>query len=457
MKMLQTMSLSGSMVLLFYILIKMFGRKFFPSSFYKKFLLLSMFFFLFPFPYFIQIYADCLQIIFPMEQWNLTQYLPGLEWGSKIENYVEYTKNGQIRASNWGWHLVSAIGVCAMLFVIGRQALENKRRRKELGKEMQKVRKEELPKIYAEIEKDISIRHKVKIKISQSISSPVTLGVIDPVIFFPKEISKPKDIKLMLAHELIHIKEWDIFWALVSYAILILNFYNPFAYYLCYEWRKTMELACDEKVLQHYAGKRMRTRYGELIIYVAEQDLFDQPIYSAGFGRKDLTKERIKNIMKVRKMGRLKKAAAVGIMAGVTFISSLTVFAYEPDVVWETEEIDSLETEITFWPEELAAKQQCTVTINGEEVAYESKGYDKELIYVDENGKVVVEEFKENGAEARVLCIHNYVNAVATEHKKYDDGSCKTTYYNVVACTKCSKISSKTAYNVQTNKVCSHK
>ena len=68
MKMLQTMSLAGSVVVIFYVVIKLCGRKVFTYSFYKKMLILAMVFFLFPFPEFIYLYADLLSAIFPLEE-----------------------------------------------------------------------------------------------------------------------------------------------------------------------------------------------------------------------------------------------------------------------------------------------------------------------------------------------------------------------------------------------------
>ena len=108
------MSLAGSVVLIFYVVIKMCGRKAFTYSFYKKILMLAMVFFLFPLPEFIYLYADLLKTIFPIEEWGLGRYLPYGEWGTPVEHYIEYTKDGQFRINHPEFYIVSIVCIAIM-------------------------------------------------------------------------------------------------------------------------------------------------------------------------------------------------------------------------------------------------------------------------------------------------------------------------------------------------------
>ena len=75
----------------------------------------------------------------------------------------------------------------------------------------------------------------------------------------------------------------------------MLNFYNPVAYYLIYEWKRVVELACDEKVMESMS-EEARKEYGLLLVDMAEKEMFTQPVYSLGFGfaREKLITERVK-------------------------------------------------------------------------------------------------------------------------------------------------------------------
>ena len=117
-------------------------------------------------------------------------------------------------------------------------------------------------------------------------------------------------------------------------------------------------------------------------------------------------------------MSGIKRVVAGGLMMGVTFASSLTIFAYEPDVTWEVEEFGDFETEIVFLTEEMFEKELNTVEIEGNEIIYESKGYEQEIIYVDENSQVIVEEYQELPVKVKAVCQHIYVNGIKTVHQK---------------------------------------
>lgn len=457
MKMLQTMSLAGSVVVIFYVVIKLCGRKAFTYSFYKKMLMLAMVFFLFPFQEFVYPYADLLSTIFPLKEWGLEKFLPYMEWGKPIENYVEYTEGGQFRINHIGFYIFTLVCLFFMLALMAGYIYKSRKIRKKVSQGTEQVKWERINQQYNELKKSMKIKENIELKVSENINSPITMGVMKPVIFLPKHMYEEKEMSFMLTHELNHIKRKDMFLTIVCYVILMLNFYNPVAYYLIYEWKRVVELACDEKVMECMTEEE-RKKYGLLLVDMAEKEMFVYPTYSLGFGfaREKLIKERVKNVMKKRKMSGIKRVVAGGLMMGVTFASSLTIFAYEPDVTWEVEELGDSETEIVFLTEEMFEKELNTVEIEGNEIIYESKGYEQEIIYVDENGQVVVEKYQTPMAGTKAICQHTYANGIQTIHQKKASGGCTTTYYNVVVCTNCGYVKSKSMCGKLEKPTCNH-
>ena len=127
-------------------------------------------------------------------------------------------------------------------------------------------------------------------------------------------------------------------------------------------------------------------------------------------------------------------------------------------MLWEEEKLGEGEMEITYFTEEEFEERMKTHTImlNDEKVTFQSKGYEQELIYLDESGEVVVEEYKEPNAETRAICQHTYANGIVSNHVKNSNGGCTTTYYRVVVCTKCNYVKSKTYYKSENSDVCTH-
>lgn len=457
MKILQTMSFSGGVAVVFYLIIKRCGRNVFSHSFYKKMLILAMVFFLFPFPKCIYRYADLLKAVFPLEEWNIEQYLPHTEWGQPVENYIEYTADGRFRINEPGWYIFTAGCLLCMFILLSGYLYRSKKIRKNVMQSAEMFQPEETNIPYDALKKCIHIKGNVELRISDYINSPITMGVFKPVIFLPKYIEDEKKVSFMLLHELNHIKQKDMLLTILSYIIIVLNFYNPAAYYLVHEWKRIVELSCDEKVMEGMTEEE-RKAYGLLLVEMAEKDMFVKSVYSLGFAREKLITERIKNVVKKRKMNSIKRIAAGCLMAGTAFICSLTVFAYEPDVIWKVDELGDSETEIIFMTEEMFEEtiNQRIVVIDGEKITYESKGYEQEFIYIDEGGNVIVEEWEEAVGEPKESCKHIYMNGMKTVHQKNADGGCTITYYTVVKCKNCGYVKSTTYYKSESTDKCLH-
>lgn len=461
MKMLQTMSLAGSVVVIFYVVIKLCGRKAFTYSFYKKMLMLAMVFFLFPFPEFVYPYADLLSTIFPLKEWGLEKFLPYayLDWGTPIENYIEYTKDGQFRINHPEFYVLTLLCLLLMLILLTRYIYKSQKVRKSVTQNAEQINWKWINKRYDELKNSMHVRGNIEIRVTESINSPITMGVIKPVIFLPKHMYDEKELNFMLAHELNHIKRKDMFLTIICYIILMLNLYNPVAYYLLYEWKRVVELACDEKVMECMSEEE-RKKYGLLLVDMAEKEMLVQPTYSLGFGfaRKKLITERVKNVMKKRQMNGFKRVVAGCLMMVVAFASSLSVFAYEPDMIWEVEELGNSETEVVFFTDEMFEEemQKRTVIIDGEKITYKTEGYEKEFVYIDENGQIVVEECQEGTVSAKATCQHNYVSGTQIVHVKNSNNGCTLTYYTLVKCKICGYVKSKKVYDVEKHSVCTH-
>lgn len=83
------------------------------------------------------------------------------------------------------------------------------------------------------VETDIrtGFKRKVRIKVSDRIDSPLTYGVFRPVILLPKNIygCDKKTADYILAHELTHIKRFDVLYKLFMVLAVSMHWFNPLA------------------------------------------------------------------------------------------------------------------------------------------------------------------------------------------------------------------------------------
>lgn len=159
---------------------------------------------------------------------------------------------------------------------------------------------------------------KISIRYSDMISSPLTYGLLHPVILLPKntDFEEKERLSYILEHEYAHIRHLDALAKLVAALVLCLHWFNPLVWVMYILYNRDMELWCDECVLRRY-GKASRASYAQLLIEMAETRAESQPLLSH-FGR-NCVQERIVSIMK------FKKTTIFSAMAAVLLIFAITV------------------------------------------------------------------------------------------------------------------------------------
>lgn len=151
------------------------------------------------------------------------------------------------------------------------------------------------------------LRRGYRIRISQEVASPLTYGILSPVILLPKEMDKTH-LSLVLTHEWSHIRRWDTLRKAVLALTLTLHWFNPLVWLLYWQMNRDMELACDEAVLRHTVGDS-RKRYALALLELEERQIGVLPLYN-GFSRSSI-EERVRAIMKNRKPTVIISALAV--------------------------------------------------------------------------------------------------------------------------------------------------
>ncbi len=91
-----------------------------------------------------------------------------------------------------------------------------------------------------------------------------TIGVFRPVIFCAGE-NPDWETEMLLRHELVHIKNWDALWNLLSILVLGLHWFQPLAWFLRGEIKRSRELVCDREVLAG-CGEEEKKRYMTMLV-----------------------------------------------------------------------------------------------------------------------------------------------------------------------------------------------
>lgn len=110
-----------------------------------------------------------------------------------------------------------------------------------------------------------------RIRVCQFTSSPFVAGVICPVLVLPTEKSwTDEELEEMILHELLHMQYMDVAVNFLLHVIRILNWFNPFLWYVLNKIQNDNEALCDQRVLERL-GKGRKKSYGELLFAMTDK------------------------------------------------------------------------------------------------------------------------------------------------------------------------------------------
>ena len=121
-----------------------------------------------------------------------------------------------------------------------------------------------------ECKKKLNIKRNIKVKLNDSVYTPMLIGILNPTIIFPKDISNIKNLKDIIFHELIHFKRKDLY---IKYLCLFLKsfyWFNPFIHLLNKNLNIWCEVSCDEMVIKNLSSKE-KIAYGNTLLSIAYQ------------------------------------------------------------------------------------------------------------------------------------------------------------------------------------------
>lgn len=142
---------------------------------------------------------------------------------------------------------------------------------------------------------------KLEIFKSHHITSPFIGGISQPYLVLPEGFTQdlnPQQCRLVLAHELQHLKQGDLRWNLLAQLLLIAFWFNPLAWMAFGHFRVAQEMACDESVLAKQ-DKTTRVLYAKAMLSCAQHNTRSY-LNIVSYGVKREMKSRLQHIQTMR-------------------------------------------------------------------------------------------------------------------------------------------------------------
>lgn len=211
--------------------------------------------------------------------------------------------------------IVGTVNIC-FVFIISHLLLHKKIRKNS------KICNDNINNILTKCKSKMKIKSNLHVVISDIVQTPSLVGVINPKILLPSNMSdlEDKELEYVFLHELAHYKRKDI---LINYLLITLqsiHWFNPTIWYFFKRIREDMEFATDEKVLKILSDNEHKN-YGMAILTVLEKVKYSKftPGIIGMIEDKNSVKKRIENI-KNTKLFKSKKLIFTVVGVSLVFI-----------------------------------------------------------------------------------------------------------------------------------------
>lgn len=160
----------------------------------------------------------------------------------------------------------------------------------------------------------LGIRKPPELYSNPLVSSPLMIGLIRPAVILPAGQNNKNELPYIFTHELIHYKRRDMFYKWLVQMAVCIHWFNPFIYLLEKEINKSCELSCDEAVITSL-GDTAKKAYGDTLL----SSLKTGNAYRSSLASVTLTegaeqiKERLGAIMNFKKKSKKTTVIAMSI------------------------------------------------------------------------------------------------------------------------------------------------
>lgn len=172
----------------------------------------------------------------------------------------------------------------------------------------------------------VGLAGRVAVAVSARVASPVLAGILRPLILLPPAVvtgCTPRQIEMILLHELAHVRRWDNLVNFCQRVVEGLLFFHPAVWKLSAWVRLEREHCCDAAVL---AATGEPQAYAETLAGLAMPDLPPRHA-AAAMAQKDLV-VRIRHILNFNSEDHSMKVSVKSFLAAATLLAGLACFVF---------------------------------------------------------------------------------------------------------------------------------
>lgn len=283
--------------------------------------------------------------------------------------------------------------------------------------------------------KAMNIGREIKLYQSNAIVSAYTMGTLHPVIILPANRVEAEQ-KIIILHELRHIKNHD---TLINFLCLIckgIYWFNPFIYVLDSLLKQTMELVCDDWVTQQL-NQDSKFLYARLIITMSRKQSLSGKYSSYFTKNQKKLEERVDCIMNKQHKNNFRHFIATITAVVAIALSSIPAFASPSIQILRGDDADFFGLNS---PKVIGSYYDYGSDYDDiwdiEDTAEIPIIYDEQFISKD--GQIY--DMTDGFPEPRFNCDHVFTDGEYMDHLVKSNGGCVIRYFASQRCQKCGHV-----------------
>ncbi|MBA3353900.1 MAG: polysaccharide deacetylase family protein [Blastocatellia bacterium] len=187
---------------------------------------------------------------------------------------------------------------------------------------------------FALLRNSAAVKRTVRLVRSELVQTPIAIGVLRPIIIIPASLflqMSPRELEMIIAHELIHIRRFDPLVNLLQCIVEALFFYHPGVWWISGQMRREREFVTDAGVTQIF--KDSYVTYARALANLEEIRLLanqQMPRYATAANGGNFM-QRIQRILKIKPEASTANSAwTAGLALLLTSGFLLAIFSFSP-------------------------------------------------------------------------------------------------------------------------------
>lgn len=190
----------------------------------------------------------------------------------------------------------------------------------------------ETREVFAACKAQLGLRRAVELRENSLVPTPLSTGLLRPVVILPTLPLSPEELHYLFLHELTHIRRHDLWVRFFAMLAVALHWYDPLVYVLNKQIKDLSEQSCDERVSAPL-DRDGRFAYGSVLLKLAADTVAGPWEWAVSLSAKDTIERRLIRVLHSEKLKGRKRLLALALAAAILACGTAAALAARSPLV----------------------------------------------------------------------------------------------------------------------------